>query len=274
MIIGAMNNPHKKLIEQIHQIGEMNFDYLELTIEHPHARPEYVAKHKKEIMDAISSYNLGLLSHLPWYFSIAHPYERVQKAINTEIISAMQSAASLGAKNMTIHTELSIPPSAQGRKSMVKNSVDTLKVLNEKANQMGLELMLETIVPKSCTMQEYKQIFSEVDMKMTLDIGHVQTNYYEGFAGFWKEFSKRVGHVHLHDGKGENHLPLGAGKLDLEEIVAELKKSYDSTITLEVHSTDPHYLKYSRDVLEVAWFGKRKFEENKDYLYPPGYKEG
>ena len=43
-----MNNPHKKLVDEIHLFGEMNFDYLELTIEHPHARPEFIEKNKKE----------------------------------------------------------------------------------------------------------------------------------------------------------------------------------------------------------------------------------
>jgi len=268
MIIGAMNNPHKKLLEQIHQIGEMNFDYLELTVEHPYARPEIIEKKKKEIMDALASYNLGLLSHLPWYFSIAHPYQRVQNAINTEIVSAMQVAASLGAKNMTIHTELSISPSAQGRKKMIENSTATLKELHKKAQGFGIDLLLETIAPKACTFDEYKQIFSQVDMGMTLDIGHVETNYPQKFEGFYREFKDRIRHIHIHDGKGENHIPIGAGKIDFEAIVKTLKRSYDSTITLEVHAEDPHYTQYSRDRLEIMWYGKKAHEENKKYLQP------
>ncbi|MFH1306162.1 MAG: sugar phosphate isomerase/epimerase family protein [Candidatus Micrarchaeota archaeon] len=268
MLIGAMNNPHKKLVEEIHTFGEMNFDFLELTIEHPRAKPEYVSKNKKEILDALSSYNLGLVAHMPWYFSIAHPYERIQKAVNTEMVSALQTASMLGAKKMTLHTELSLSPSIQGRKSMIKNSIATLKELNKKARSMGVDLLLETVTPKSCTIEEFKQIFSEVDMGMTLDVGHAEVEYKKVFEGFWKEFSPRVRHVHLHDGKGVDHLPLGAGRIDLQEIVEELKKKYDDTITLEVHSEDRHYLKYSRDRLEILWYGKKKFEENRDYLYP------
>jgi len=51
-------------------------------------------------------------------------------------------------------------------------------------------------------------------------------------------------------------------------VVKELKGFYDGTITLEVHSQDREYLKISREKLEMMWFGKRKFEENKEYLYP------
>jgi len=268
MIIGAMNNPHKKLIEQIHQIGEMNFDYVELTIEFPNAHPQIIEKKKKEILDVICSYNLGILSHLPWYFSIAHPYPRVQSAINTEIVSAMQVASSLGAKNMTIHTELSIPPSSQGRERFIENSSNTLAELHDKAKGFGLDLLLETIVPKSCTFDEYKKIFSQVDMGMTLDIGHVEVNYPQKFEGFYREFKKRIRHIHMHDGKGENHAPIGAGKIDFAKIIAELKKSYDSTITLEVHTDDPHYLEYSRQRLEIMWYGKKAFDSNQEYMQP------
>lgn len=269
MIIGAMNNPHKKLVEQIHQIGEMNFDYFELTVEYPAATVEIIKKEKKQILDALSSYNLGLLSHLPWYFSIAHPYERVQNAINTEIVSAMQTAAMLGAKKMVIHTELSVSPSAIGRKNMVANMSKNLKELHKKAQGFGIDLLLETVAPKSCRLEEFEKVFSEVDMGMCLDVGHAQVNYPQGFGGFWQKFEKRIRHVHMHDGKGsENHLPIGAGKIDWEEIISEMKKKYDGTITLEVHSTDPHYVQYSRERLEIMWYGKKKFEDNKDYLYP------
>jgi sugar phosphate isomerase/epimerase len=64
-------------------------------------------------------------------------------------------------------------------------------------------------------------------------------------------------HVHLHDNKGgtqDLHLPLGTGNLDLSHLIAQLRRTgYDGTITLEVFSTDRHYLAYSRDVLQQIW---------------------
>jgi len=274
MIIGAMNNPHKEIIEQIHSFGEMNFDYLELTLEYPHASSWVVQKQKKRILDALSSYNLGLVAHFPWYFSISHPYEGIQKATNKEFEEVIKAAASLGAKKAVLHAEASLSPSLQSNVNMVANTIKNLKSLKKYAEAEGVNLLIENTSNRACTIKEFKKIFSEVDIKMALDIGHASLRGGAGFEEYVREFSKKVAHVHLHDNFGFNddHLPLGAGKMDVEAVVAKLKAFYDSTITLEVHSPDPHYLKYSRDMLEILWYGKKKFEDNKDYLYPDGYK--
>ena len=55
--------------------------------------------------------------------------------------------------------------------------------------------------------------------------------------------------------------------------VKEMKTFYDGTITLEVHSQDRDYLKISREKLEIMWYGKKKFEENKEYLQPDAKKK-
>ncbi|VVB57707.1 endonuclease 4 [uncultured archaeon] len=271
MIIGAMNNPHKGLIEQIHLFGEMNFDYAEITIENPHARPEYVEKHKKDILDALSSYNLGTLAHLPWYFSIAHPYERIQKAINAEFVHAFKAAQLLGAKKITLHSE-TLSPSIQSRESGVKNAISSLKVLHREAMNLGLDLLIENLDAKSMSIKEFQTLFSEVDMGMTLDVGHAHTAKGEGLDNYLKAFGPRVRHVHLHDNMGVNddHLPLGAGKMDVKKAVETLKSKYDGTITLEVHSDDPHYLEYSRQRLDILLHGKKRHLDDQNYLYPPG----
>ena len=275
MIIGAMNNPHKKLVDEIHLFGEMNFDYLELTIEHPHARPEFIEKNKKEILDAVQSYNLGIIAHLPWYFSLAHPYERIEKAVHTEFISAFRTASLMGAKKITLHTE-TMSPSIQSRESHVEGTVRSLKVLHREATNMGLDLLIENLDAKSFSIKEFSRLFSEVDMGMTFDIGHANTARGEGYENYLRNFSPRIRHVHLHDNFGQNddHLPLGAGKMDVKKVVDTLKSKYDGSITLEVHSEDRHYLEYSRQRLDILWNGKKKFREDQNYLYPPGQEPG
>jgi len=105
---------------------------------------------------------------------------------------------------------------------------------------------------------------------MTLDVGHASTADGEGLPNFVHNFKKRISHVHLHDNdrRSDQHLPLGAGKIGIENCVKELKSFYDGTITLEVHSQDRDYLKISKDKLEIMWYGKKKFDDDNDYLYP------
>jgi len=107
-------------------------------------------------------------------------------------------------------------------------------------------------------------------MGMTLDIGHASTSDGEGMTNYVAQFKKRVQHVHLHDNnkQQDQHLPLGAGKIDIERCLKELKSFYDGTVTLEVHSEDRSYLQSSRDRLEILWYGKEHHQRNKEYMQP------
>lgn len=264
-----MNSPKNNLAEEIALFGEMGFDYVEITVESPGATPEKIAKNRKEILDALHSYNFGVLAHMPWYFSVAHPYERIQKAIIGEFAAAFESAASLGAKKVTLHTEF-MPSGIQDRAVHTAKTVESVKILSKEASDRGLSLLVENFNAGSFSIREFKLLFSELDIGMTLDVGHASTADGEGVENYLAQFKKRISHVHLHDNdrRSDQHLPLGAGKIDILRAVKELKTFYDGTITLEVHSQDREYLKISREKLEIMWYGKKKFEENKDYLYP------
>lgn len=269
MIIGAMNSPKADLVSEIELFGEMGFDFVEITLESPGATPDKVQQNRKRIQDALHSYNFGVLSHYPWYFSVAHPYDSIQKAINAEFVRAFETAVSLGAKIATIHTEF-MPGGIQERPVHTARTVETLKLLHKEAANRGLDLLIENFSASSFSIKDFKFLFAEVDMGMTLDIGHASTSDGEGAENFVKEFRKRIRHVHLHDNNKvqDQHLPLGAGKIDIARAVKEVKSFYDGTITLEIHSQDREYLKIGREKLEIMWFGKKKFEENKEYLYP------
>jgi sugar phosphate isomerase/epimerase len=269
MIIGAMNDPHNDVASEISLFGEMGFDFFEATIEAPAATPGRIAARKKEVLDALHSYNFGVLAHLPWYFSVAHPYPSIQEAIVGEFEAAFDTAVLLGAKKATLHTEF-LPARLQDRAVHVAKTVESMKRLAKAAENRGLELLVENYNAGSFSIKEFKLLFGELDIGMTLDVGHACVADGEGFDNYVAQFKKRIKHVHLHDNnrREDQHLPLGAGKIGAERIVRELKSFYDGTITLEVHSEDRDYSRVSREKLEVLWYGKRKFKENEGYLQP------
>ncbi len=270
MIIGAMNNPRNNLTSEIELFGEMGFDYVEVTVEAPAAHPQKIIDNKKHIVDALHSYNFGVLSHFPWYFSIAHPYPYIQKAINHEFVKAFDAASLLGAKKATIHPEF-LPPGLQERPVRIAKIVETLKYLNKEANERGLELLLENFSNSAWfSIKDFKQVFSEVGIGMAFDIGHAAIKDAEGIDEHVQKLKKKIKHVHLHDNnkREDQHLPLGAGRINIPKAVRMLKSFYDGTITLEVHSEDRDYLKLSKDKLEILWFGKKRFEQDKGYIFP------
>jgi sugar phosphate isomerase/epimerase len=269
MIIGAMNNPHRELVSEVNLFGDMSFDYLELTIEAPMANPERVRAKKKKLQDALASYNFGLVAHLPWYFNLAHPYPRIQKAIDAEFQEAISLACDLGAKKITLHPEF-LPNLSMTREEMAEKSIAKVISLHEKACAGGSELLLENFEGRNFAISDFKTLFSKCKMGMTLDVGHASTAGSEGVDAFIAAFKSRIKHIHLHDnlGKNDDHLPLGAGKLGIKKIAGKLKNFYDGTITLEVHSQERIHLKSSRDLLEIWWYGKKKFLDNQKYLFP------
>jgi sugar phosphate isomerase/epimerase len=73
---------------------------------------------------------------------------------------------------------------------------------------------------------------------------------------FIHHYGYRIGHVHANDnfGKEDSHLPIGAGIIDFDKILKELKEvQYDETITLEVFSRDRDYLKISKEKIKHIW---------------------
>jgi len=274
MIIGAMNDPKKSVADEIALFGEMGFDYLELTVEAPGAHPDRLMKEKKAVQDALASYNFGVLAHMPWYFSVAHPYPALQEAFLREFCRAFDASSEFGAKKVTLHSEF-LPSGLEDRAVRVAKTIESVKRLHKEAQERGLELLVENFNASSFSIKEFKQLFSEVDVGLTLDVGHVFTSNGEGLQNYLARFRKRVKHVHLHDNdrRADQHLPLGAGKVDVVRAVKELKTFYDGTITLEVHSVDRDYLRISREKLEILWHGKKKFEENEEYLQPASKKK-
>ena len=87
---------------------------------------------------------------------------------------------------------------------------------------------------------------------MTLDTGHanIGSKGADRALDFIKKFGNRIEHIHANDnmGKEDNHLPLGVGTVDFQQVIAALKSiGYDRTVTLEVFSRDRDYLRLSRD---------------------------
>jgi sugar phosphate isomerase/epimerase len=261
MKYGAMNFPVKPLLKEIEDIGEMGFDYVEMTMDPPEANPQKALAQKKAIRNLLNRYGMGMTCHLPTFLLAADLYESLREVSLKENSLALEAAAELGIKKAVLHpgyiTGLAkfMPDRAR------RYGMESIELVLAKATSLGLTLCLENMFPQTQFLsnpQDFQEVFDRFpDLRLTLDIGHANLGGGRNKASeFVRRYGYRIGHVHANDnfGKEDNHLPVGAGTIDFEKILRELNQAhYDDTITLEVFSKDKDYLRLSRDKVKKMW---------------------
>jgi len=256
MLYGAMNFPVKPILEELEAISGLGFDYLELTMDPPQAHFSTIRQQKKRLLKALDRQQMKLVCHLPSFIYTADLTHGLRKASLNEVIKSLEVAAELGCLKAVLHPSyimgLGIFVMDQAR----EYALESLEAIMEKADQLDLLICLENLFPKAHSLvepEDFTDIFVKFpNLKMTLDTGHAHIEDTEGKRAvkFIERFPDRIDHIHVSDNLGEadNHLPVGAGTVNFNEIVKALKGiGYDNTITLEVFSKDRDYLKMSRN---------------------------
>ena len=87
---------------------------------------------------------------------------------------------------------------------------------------------------------------------ITLDVGHLEASGgYRNFGTIGKvirRFSDKILHFHIHDYNGEqDHLVIGKGKIDFDNIISILKKvNYCGTLMLELN---PQFISSEEEII-------------------------
>ena len=261
MKYGAMNFPIKPLLREIEEIGEMGFDYVELTMDLPEASPQKILGQKQSIRDLLARYGMGIMGHLPTFVLTSDLYESLRKASLQENFDALEAAAELGMEKVVLH-----PAYVTGLGKFLLDKVkgyamESIEAILKKAVHLNISLCIENMFPQAHFLvqpYEFQSVFESFpEIRLTLDIGHANLGSGKNKSSeFIHHYGYRIGHVHANDnfGKEDSHLPIGAGIIDFGKILRELKEAhYDETITLEVFSKDRDYLKISKEKVKQIW---------------------
>lgn len=259
MLIGAMNHPKKDVIEEIKWIGGMELNFIDLSLEPPAAASWRV--NIPEVKKALGDHGLKVVGHTAFYLPLASPFEEIRKAAVLECERCLQKFAELGARWMNIHPDRHIPMHERG--FWVERNLVSLHEMLTMSRATGVGIMVENLPGSFNTPRELGELLDAApEAGLHLDIGHanLQVPYNmteELIARFGGPNGGRIAHVHLHDNQGgtaDQHLPLGAGRIDFVRHLRALKQTgYDATITLEVFTPDRTYLRLSRDILRRTW---------------------
>lgn len=256
MKIGAMNNPMRNLLKEIEWIGKHKFDFIDMTLEPPGAQARNVDV--DAVRELLDKYRLEVVGHTAYYLPIASPFQSFCGLAIEEFRKCFAVFQALDVQKVNLHAD-EFTGAMFNRDQAIARNIKAIKRIVEDANRYGLKLMVENTIKLFNTVEELQTLFEAVEEAgFHLDVGHANLNAQKNKTPeFLANFYDRLEHVHMSDnraGSADLHLPLGAGLVPWNKIVAEIKKSgYDGTITLEVFSRDKRYLLASRDKLLELW---------------------
>ena len=256
MLIGAMNHPGAEVAAEIEWMAAMRLDFVDLTLEPPRAASWQIDP--QEVGAVLKRHGLSVIGHTAYYLPIASPFEELRRAAVEECRRCLYLFAAIGAPWMNVHPDNHSP--LQTKRFFIDKNLQSLQELLVQARNAGVGIMVENIPGNDFNSAEDLGALLDglPELGLHLDLGHCHLSPIPRNAEkILEAHANRLRHVHLHDNKGgeeDLHLPLGAGKIDMQRMVRALKASgYDSTITLEVFSSEKRYLEHSRDLLRSMW---------------------
>lgn len=250
-----MNHPRHNVIDEIRWMADLGLDFVDLTIEPPAAASWNIDPEKiRKVLDEVG---IGVVGHTAYYLAIESPFEQIRQGAVAELVRCLELFSTIGAKWMNVHPGRYTP--MQERAYFISRDIESFEELLDAADRIGLGVMVENIPGDFNTVAQLGELLDPLpQLGLHLDIGHCNLDVEANTApALIATYGERIRHVHLHDNKGgtqDLHLPLGAGTMDWQAYVLDLKRcGYNGTITLEVFSKDHHYLSYSRDRLRQVW---------------------
>jgi sugar phosphate isomerase/epimerase len=254
MKIGVMNNPGKSLYGEAHFCGKGGFDFLDLTIEGPHATSVDIA----QLQTILDSYGLSVTGHTDPCLPYAYPVQGIRDACLAELERCARIFSSLGAEIMNIHPCYFCPPAM--KQDLVEFNIEALKPIVAMAASHGLTMVFENFKAPFDRVSTFSHLLAAVPgLQLHLDFGHANFGR-DNHEIFCRELGEYIQHVHFSDNRArsDDHMPLGVGSVNWKNAVNALKAiGYDKTITLEVFCNDPdmqyRYLDMNRKMVMKLW---------------------
>jgi sugar phosphate isomerase/epimerase len=254
-----MNFPIRPVLDEIHAIGAMGFDFFELAMDPPEAHFSRLRTQREDLQAALDRYGLSLVCHLPTFIHTADLTDSIREASRRELMQSLTVATELGARKIVLHPSF---VGGMGRNMPERSrryAIESLDAAARLAKESGCRLCLENLFHRLTpftTPDDFAAVFARwPHLAMTLDIGHafIDGRGMDRILEFIRRFDQRIQHIHISDnfGRRDDHLPVGGGGIDFRVLMKALAQiHYNDTMTLEIFTPDRDDLLRSRDILE------------------------
>jgi len=254
MLLGAMNNPMRDVVDEIEEIASYGFDFVDLAMEPKVAYSGTFPA--KAVRQALERTGMAVVGHTAWYLQIASPFPEIREVVAREFERCLRVFHNIGARMMTIHPHTNAPLHAWDW--IISQNIATISRLVASADRMGMKIIIENTPGLSRSIELKKILDAVPGAWFHLDAGHAHLDTpFNRSEELLANLGDKLIHVHVSDNKGGHndlHLPLGVGNINWSWIVKLLKNvGYDGGITIEVFGDDPDYLLMSRDKLKKLW---------------------
>ncbi|NIM44503.1 MAG: TIM barrel protein [Nitrososphaeria archaeon] len=244
--------------EAIHRLG---FDYVEFSLDHPW--PEGLSEKETDLLRTLEKeYDLKLAFHAPWAgLNLSHPRDELSTASLRVFERCLSFAGRFNPLYFNFHqsTRASTFHFEEIQRRIMKRALTSTSTIVEIGKKHGFRVTIENNPTIFFGIPDHLKLALKVkDLKMCLDVGHVYVANWriqkeetlgsrqEGheLEDWFSLFKERTLTVHLHDCRIKynsepwDHLVLGRGSLDLDEIKRMIKGIDCGYVLLETYFSD------------------------------------
>jgi sugar phosphate isomerase/epimerase len=152
----------------------------------------------------------------------------------------------IGAKELVFHID---------KKNITSDDIKKIRELARLANDNGVQMLLENL--SNSKLNQFQLLFEKIpDLKMNLDIGHLNRMLYKksikSFDEFITPLRDKIVYIHVHNNYGEHddHFSLDRGNLDYRKALSLVDLKRVKKLILEMR--DIKDINISRGLLEKA----------------------
>jgi sugar phosphate isomerase/epimerase len=250
VITGLMNNPGRPLEAELERVAAEGHAFVDLTLEPPLGWPVDAGA----LGERVRALGLGVVGHTAAYLPIASPFDAIREAALGAIVAAVEAFAVLGARWVNVHPDRGprLVPDEDSR----DRCADTIARAADAAAPLGVGIMVENLSPPMSTPEWLGPVLdAHPSVGLHLDAGHANIRG-PGVGPLLDAFGDRLAHLHVHDNGGyrDEHLPLGAGKVDWPDVARRVRATgYDGTVTIEVFATEEELVRLSTRLWRGWW---------------------
>lgn len=222
---------------------EEGFEHLELTLDMHYVFPSSFSKDSIESLKAIKEgYNVTFSAHLPlWSIEPASHITEIRQASVSALLKSVSDVEDLEPNPYVLHATGSLaaefhrlkidPPYKQLITGIfLENARESVGELVDQLSDTGINSRRIALESVEFPFRETLLLAEEFDTSVCIDTGHILAGY-PGDVNIdeaLRTSSGRVGEIHLHDAyrrvkegciEVRDHLPLGAGDLEVKDLI-------------------------------------------------------